>query len=320
MTDSARTVVSADLDEFDERLAAELTSDPGLLGDIGRNLIQAGGKRIRPRLALLAARLLDGAGSRDGMTVAMAVEMLHTASLLHDDLIDEAPTRRGQETAHQRFGSTVSVMAGDFLLARVLRLLALEGHNGLMLLMSDVAATICEAEIRQYELAGTDSYSFSEYLKVIEGKTAVLISAALEGVALLASSPAEERQAVRNYGLHYGRAFQLRDDLLDLTGDVGDLGKPGGTDLREGKVTWPVLLLLDMGYTEARDIVGRRAARDGDAARMKELLEESGAVRQTLERIREETEAAEAALAVFPDSAAKTALKELAAAEAGRSS
>src|SRR5690625_1159836 len=317
MTDSARTVLSADLDEFDERLAAELTSDPGLLGDIGRNLIQAGGKRIRPRLALLAGTLL-GAGGDEGMTVAMAVEMLHTASLLHDDLIDESATRRGQETTHRRFGNTVSVMAGDFLLARVLRLLALTGNNDFTLLMSEVAATVCEAEIRQYQLAENGDYSFEGYLKVIDGKTAVLISAAVEGVAILAGRPGSERLALREYGMRYGRAFQLRDDWLDLMADPATLGKPAGSDLREGKATWPVLLLLERGDSEAREILMRRAQRSGDAERMARLLQESGAAASTLGRIREEADAAVAALAVFPDSPAKSALAALAAAEADR--
>lgn len=317
MIDQVQKTMNASLDRFDERLAAELTSDPGLLGDIGRNLIQAGGKRMRPRLALLAAELL-GTDAQHGMTVALAVEMLHTASLLHDDLIDESDTRRGQAAAHRRFGNTVSVMAGDFLLARVLRLLAITGNNAFTLLMSDVAAAICEAEIRQYQLAETGDHSFASYLQVIDGKTGVLISAALEGVALLAGSSDTRRAALREYGLRYGRAFQMRDDWLDLLGDSRGLGKPAGNDLQEGKATWPVLLLLDAGVSEAGEILGRRASRDGDAARMAELLREHEASALTLERIAREADAAVEALAVFPASEARDSLVALARAEAGR--
>ena len=299
---------------FDEQLEAELRSDPALLGDIGTSLIHAGGKRIRPRLALLTARLLATEESH-GFAVAMAVEMLHTASLLHDDLIDESDTRRGQVAAHRRHGNSISVMAGDFLLARVLRVLARTGNHDFTMLMSDAAAAIVEAEILQYQLADTEEYSFESYLRVIDGKTAVLISAALEGVAVLADVPAGTRAALREFGLRYGRAFQLQDDYLDLFASEQELGKPVGNDLREGKATWPVLLLLQSGNREAAAILARRAAEPGDVGRMVELLRESGAADATLDRVNEESGLARAALAVFPESDARSVLMELAATE-----
>ena len=303
-----------DLQLFDQHLEAELRSDPALLGDIGTSLIQAGGKRIRPRLALLAAKLLE-TDDNHGTVVAMAVEMLHSASLLHDDLIDESDTRRGQMAAHRRFGNSVSVMAGDFLLARVLRVLARTGNHEFTMLMSDVAAAIVEAEIRQFQLAESGRYSFDDYLQVIDGKTAVLMSAALEGVAILAEARPQQRAALKEFGLRYGRAFQLQDDLLDLVASETELGKPVGNDLREGKATWPVLLLLKNGNAEAAAILERRAAEQGDVARMVELLEESGAAAATVERVNDESRLALAALETFPESWVRLELEGLAAAE-----
>lgn len=307
-------LLDRDLQLFDEQLEAELRSDPALLGDIGASLIHAGGKRIRPRLALLTARLL-GAREEHGFAVAMAVEMLHTASLLHDDLIDESDTRRGQLAAHRRFSNSISVMAGDFLLARVLRVLARTGNHDFTMLMSDAAAVIVEAEILQYQLAESEEHSFDSYLRVIDGKTAVLISTALEGVAVLADAPAGTRAALREFGLRYGRAFQLQDDYLDLFATEQELGKPVGNDLREGKATWPVLLLLESGSSEAAAILARRAAEPGDVTRMVGLIRESGAAAATLDRVNEEARLARAALTAFPESDARSQLMELAAVE-----
>ncbi len=310
-------LLARDLERFDEQLEAQLQSDPALLGDIGLELIKAGGKRLRPRLSLLTARLL-AADEGHGQAVAMAVELLHTASLLHDDLIDEAETRRGKVAAYRQFGNSVSVMAGDYLLAKVLRVLAGTLNHEFTLLISDVAAAICEAEIRQFQLSMSGERSFASYLAVIDGKTGVLISAALEGVAILAGAADADRAALREFGMSYGRAFQLQDDYLDLMSDDVSLGKPAGRDLAEGKATWPVLLLLEEGNAEAAAILERRAEKAGDAERMAELLHQTGAAAATRRRIDEETGRAAAALDRFPHSPAKAALLELAGAETGR--
>lgn len=310
--------MAAELARFDEYLEAELHSDPELLGRIGLELIQAGGKRVRPRFALLASRIL-GTDEEHGLAVAVAVELLHTASLLHDDLIDESDTRRGQVAAHRRFGNTVSIMAGDFLLAKVLKVLARTGNHDFTMLLSDAATAICEAEIRQYQVAQSGEYSFSSYLSIIEGKTAVLFSAAVEGVAILADVSPEERAALKDFGLHYGRAFQMQDDYLDLLADEAALGKPVGNDLVEGKVTWPVLLLLEQDNNEAAAIVERRASHEGDVGRMARLVRESGAAEATLARIAEESRLAAEALSRFPESEARSQLLELAGTETARS-
>lgn len=307
-----RQLIDDDLDAFDARLARELESDVQLLGDIGLDLIRAGGKRIRPRLALLTARLL-GTSADHGLTVALSVEMLHTASLLHDDLIDDADTRRGSEAAFRRYGNSVSVMAGDFLLARTLRVLARNGNMEFVEMMAETAAVICEAEVRQFQAAETQEYSFDTYLQVIDGKTASLMAAATAGVAVLSGAPADALAALREFGLRYGRAFQLRDDFLDLMSDARSLGKPVGNDLGEGKATWPTLLLLDAGVDEARLILERRAREPGDVERMVALVREHGADIRTERYIAEQLELATRALDVFPASPERHALLELAA-------
>jgi octaprenyl-diphosphate synthase len=310
-------LISPQLGQFERRLAAELRSSVAFIEAIGEDLVGAGGKRLRPSLAFLAQHLLE-ADSEAGMRVALAVELLHSASLLHDDLIDDAELRRGKEAAFRRYGNVVSVMSGDFMLARVLGLLADADVQGFTRLMSETAAKICEGEVLQFEMATLETYSFENYERIIEGKTAVLTAAALEGVALLAAAPAEQRVALREYGLAYGRAFQMRDDYLDLLGDERALGKPVGGDLRGGKATYPILLLLEDRVAEAATILRRHAQREGDVARMVALLREHGADERAKERIEAEAERAVWALDDFPDSPAKRCLSELAEAEAAR--
>ena len=311
-------IIQDDLRAFETRLAAELRSSVAFIEAIGDDLVRAGGKRLRPSLAFLTGRML-GAAAEDTMRVALAVELLHSASLLHDDLIDDADTRRGVEAAFRRYGNVVSVMSGDFMLARVLGLLARSGSAAFTELMSHTAAAICEGEVLQFQAATLQEYAYDTYDRVIEGKTAVLMAAACEGVALVSGSSESERAALRAYGMAFGRAFQLRDDYLDLLGDAECLRKPIGGDLREGKATHPVLqLLIEHGVEEARTILGRHASQPGDVERMAALVREHGADARTRERIRSEAEAAVAALEPFPSSPARSALVSLAQGESAR--
>jgi len=264
------------LNRFEGRLAEVVRSDVAFIEAIGDDLVAAGGKRLRPVLSFLASDLV-GADDAAGMRVALAVELLHSASLLHDDLIDDASTRRGAEAAFRRYGNVVSVMSGDFLLARVLGLLAETGDPAFTKRMSDTAARICEGEVLQFQMATLETWSLEEYRRVIEGKTAVLLATAMIGPGMLAGVDAERLAALERYGMAYGRAFQMQDDRLDLLGDAETLGKPVGGDLREGKATHPVLVLLERGVDEAADIVRRHARRDGDVARMQTLVREHGA-------------------------------------------
>ena len=310
--------LAAELAAFEAALARELESDVGFIRAIGEDLVRAGGKRVRPTLALLTGRLL-GAPPESARLVALAVELLHSASLLHDDLIDGAATRRGEQAAFLRYGNVVSVMSGDFMLARVLGLLARSGSEELMGLMAEAAAALCEGEVLQFQCATLKEWSYEAYARINEGKTAELMAAAVEGVAVLAGAAPAQRAALRAFGLAYGRAFQLRDDYLDLLGDPARLGKPVGGDLREGKATYPVLrLILDEGLVEARLIVARHAAEPGDVERMIELVRAHGADAATRELVGREVDAAKAALQAFRPSPAREELLALAERERRR--
>ncbi len=299
-------------------MQGQLHSSVAFIEAIGDDLVGAGGKRLRPSLSFLAGKLL-GADRESTLQVALAVELLHSASLLHDDLIDDAQTRRGAQAAFRRYGNVVSVMSGDFMLARVLGLLAETGSAEFTRLMSRTAAAICEGEVLQFQTATLEDYSFDNYDAVIEGKTAILLASALEGVAILSEVEQAQRDALVRYGMHYGRAFQMQDDYLDLLGDAEQLGKPVGGDLREGKATYPVLLLvLEHQVREAGEIVRRHAARSDDVARMVALVREHGADVRTRERIRREAGHAVSALEIFEPSPAREALTALAEREIAR--
>ena len=312
-------IVADRLVQFETRLREVLRSDVAFIEAIGDDLVRAGGKRLRPTLAFLAGELV-GAAPEASMDVALAVELLHAASLLHDDLIDDAETRRGAVAAFRRYGNVVSVMSGDFMLARVLGLLARSGSPEFTRLMSETAASICEGEVLQFQAATLETHDLDTYLRVIEGKTATLLATALEAPALLAGAPEATRRALRRFGLAYGRAFQMQDDRLDLLGDPAVLGKPVGGDLREGKATYPVLVLLAAGIDEPRTILRRHASEPGDIARVVELVRAHGADLRTDAAIAAEAEDAIAALDAFPPSPAREALASLAQREIERGS
>jgi octaprenyl-diphosphate synthase len=252
------------------------------------------------------------------MRVALSVELLHSASLLHDDLIDDADTRRGREAAFRRYGNVVSVMSGDYMLAKMFELLAEANSSELIRLISYTAAHICEGEVLQFQMATLETYSFANYFRVIDGKSAVLVAAALEGVAILAHATPEQREVLKIYGMAYGRAFQMQDDYLDLLGDEQKLGKPIGGDLREGKATYSSLVLFDKGIEEARSIIRRHAKQSDDVEKMITLVIEHGADVETRKHIIEEAQKAIVALEIFPDSQSKQHLIQLAQREIER--
>ena len=304
-------LIQDDLNAFEVHLPQELKSSVAFIEAIGDNLVSAGGKRLRPSLAFLAGKLLN-AERESAMRVALTVELLHSASLLHDDLIDDAETRRGSEAAFRRYGNVVSVMSGDYMLAKMFGILADAHSSELIRLISHTAAEICEGEVLQFQMATLETYSFENYFKVIEGKTAVLFAAALEGVAILAEASPQNREALRTFGMSYGRAFQMRDDYLDLLGQEAEIGKPVGGDLREGKATYPILKLFEDNIDEAKRIVQRHARGDGDLERMIELVREHRSDKATQAGIAKEINVAVEALANFPDSEVKRQLITLA--------
>ena len=309
---------------FDARLREVLHSRVEFIALIGEDLVTAGGKRTRPLIALLAAQAL---GVRPGhaawpsvLDLAACVELLHSASLLHDDLIDDSETRRGHQTAFKRFGNVVSVMSGDFMLARLLGLLAqMPGNTRLTSAFGETASLICEGEVLQFQVAAYGDYTQENYWQVIYGKTAALLELAARAPALMLGAEERVQRALATYGREYGMAFQIQDDLLDLMGNEAALGKPVGSDLHEGKATYPVLLLLDSpDGDEVRQVLERSAAEPGDVARVRELATRHGVTEQTRQEIRRRGTLAVQALEELPASGARTALSDLARRELER--
>lgn len=299
---------------FEQQLRDVLRSEVEFIELIGEDLVGAGGKRIRPQVTLLAAEAL-GAVPPDTAAVKLAVciELLHSASLLHDDLIDDADTRRGQEAAFRRYGNVVSVMSGDFMLSRLLVLLSdLPGCARLTRAFGEVASMVCEGEVLQFQVAAYGNPSYEQYERIIYGKTAALLELAAAAPALLLNAAPEQEAALRQYGRELGMAFQLRDDLLDLLGREEELGKPVGSDLREGKATWPVLRLLDSpAGEEVRTILMRRAAPSGDLARIQTLAAEHHAEADTWAEIARRLNLARQALDALPGGSARQELEDL---------
>ena len=305
---------------FERELRALLRSEVEFIQLIEDDLVYAGGKRIRPRLAYLASRALDPGGVPHEMKLALSVELLHSATLLHDDLVDGAETRRGRQAAYLKYGNAVSVLSGDFLLSRLLYLLAQTEVMELVGLFAEVARQLAEAEVLQFQVAAYEEHRWDDYRRIIQGKTAALMRAATEGAAVLYGlGPAHPwRHALAEFGEAYGLAFQMRDDYLDLMGDPARLGKPVGGDVREGKVTLITLRLLELAGDEVRPILARRASEEGDIERLRELAERTGAARESVAQIAVQVERARKALANLPPSPARDELSRLAEAELGR--
>lgn len=311
---------------FETRLREVLQSQVEFIELIGEDLVTAGGKRTRPLITLLVAQALGYSTNHPHwnkvLDVSVCVELLHSASLLHDDLIDDSQTRRGNETAFRRFGNVVSVMSGDFMLARLLMLLA-EMHNGAALTKAfgHTSSVICEGEVLQFQIAAYADYAITHYLKIIHGKTAALIELAATAPAMLLQAKEQDIQALRTFGLEYGMAFQMQDDLLDLTSTEEALGKPVGSDLREGKATYPVLLLLEESIEEndeVRQILERQAKEPEDITRVQELVSKYQTAEATRTEIRRRAQCAVKALEQLAPSPARDALSQLAQREIER--
>jgi len=307
--------LEAPLNRFEEALSELIASDVLFVRLIHQDLVTAGGKRIRPRLVFLASRAIGGAPFE--MELALAVELLHSATLLHDDLIDDAETRRGKEAAFRRYGNAVSVLSGDFLLSRLLHVIAKTGRMELVERFAQVAKTLSEGEVLQFQVAALEDYSLENYERIITAKTAVLMELSAEGPALLKGVDGEVREALARFGLYYGQAFQMRDDYLDLMGTPEALGKPVGGDVREGKATLITLLLMER-FPEVREVLRRKGRREGDLDRLRMLARESGVAEEVERRIRERALLAAAALKPLPPSPYKEALEALALKEAER--
>ena len=237
--------IRAELDRVDEILHVQLSSSVKTVAEVSTHLLEAGGKRLRPALVLLCAKTSRGECDEDRLLeVAASTELLHMATLMHDDVIDSADSRRGRETANHRWGSHVSVLSGDFLLARAFMLLSRNADARIIQTLARTTSAMGEGEIRQMETRGNTEALSSGYESIIRGKTAEFISACCRLGAIVAGCTPEIEDAVGCYGLNVGMAFQITDDLLDLTGNPALTGKPIGADVREGKLTLPVIHAL----------------------------------------------------------------------------
>lgn len=305
------TLVASDMEAVNQIIFDKARSDVEMIPEVARHLIDSGGKRLRPMLTIAAAKLCgyQGAGH---VTLAASVEFMHTATLLHDDVVDESDMRRGHETARLLWGNEASVLVGDFLLGQAFKMMVDVGSMGALRVLSNAAAVIAEGEVMQIVAAKNTGTTEEQYLAVINAKTAALFSAAAEVGAIIAERPAEEQAALATYGTNLGMAFQVVDDVLDYAGDPEKLGKNIGDDFREGKITMPVVLAYQRGNEEEqtfwRKTMQEGEQDGGDIARALVYMERRGAIAESIARARNYGKLASQALAVFPESAEKSAL------------
>ncbi|HUV05164.1 MAG TPA: polyprenyl synthetase family protein [Armatimonadota bacterium] len=278
--------VEAELRRVEEVLHAELSSAVRTVVAVSSHILEAGGKRLRPSLVALSAQACGSSFDTDRLVnVAASAELIHMATLMHDDVIDGAEFRRGRVTANSLWGSQVSVLAGDYMLAKAFSLLARDGDGGIMQALSRATIAMTEGEIAQIESRGDTRTSAARYLSIIHDKTAAFMSACCRIGAILADGSASTQEALARYALDLGLAFQITDDLLDLIGDPARTGKPVGGDIREGKVTLPLILLLEKADPTDRTTVERIVQSDSvtseDVELVRQLAETSGAVEST---------------------------------------
>lgn len=306
-------LVGEDLQQVNALILQHMRSSVPLIPQVAEHIIAAGGKRLRPLLVLAGGRLVGVENDRP-LALAACVEFIHTATLLHDDVVDESDLRRGRETAKALFGNQASVLVGDFLFSRAFQLMVADGSLAVLKLLADTAATLAEGEVHQLMTAHDTDTQEEVYLEVIRAKTAVLFAASCQVGALVAERPPAEVEALRRFGDSLGMAFQLVDDVLDYSPEAAGRGKAMGDDFREGKITLPVILAFGAG-DEAEQRFWRRCLetgeqREGDLEQALALLGKHGALEAAKARARHYAGEAQQALGIFPDSDAKRALRQ----------
>lgn len=296
------------METVDTVIRSRLNSDVVLIRTIGEYIISAGGKRMRPVLLLLVAQALGYKGNHHHL-MAAAVEFIHTATLLHDDVVDESDLRRGRGTANAVFGNAASVLVGDYLYSRAFEMMVDVDSMRIMQIMSGATTVIAEGEVLQLLNVHDPEVSEARYLQVVRFKTAKLFEAAAEAGAVLAGASVAQQEAAAAYGRHIGTAFQLVDDVLDYNGDVGALGKNVGDDLREGKPTLPLIRVLEVGTPEQKQLV-REAIEKGEADfdAVARAIQETGALEHASRCAVAEAALARQAIETLPDSPARQAL------------
>lgn len=307
--------VRADLEAVEREFARQVESQVHVIPEIGNYLLEGGGKRVRPAVLLMAARLCGYRGPRAVLNAAV-VEFIHTATLVHDDIIDDAEVRRGRKAVHSEWGNDVSVLAGDFLYIKSMAMALTQDTLDVVRLLCDVTLRMIEGELYQLTKNGVVDLTETEHFDIIRRKTAYLFGGCAQIGGMLGGAGPEKETALREYGFNLGVMFQLVDDLLDFTGASAALGKPVGGDLREGKVTLPIIHLLGHGGAEAsalvRGIVRDRQASPEAWARVKALLAEHRSIEYAYGRAVEFGEAAKRQLRVFAPGPERDALTGLA--------
>ncbi|WP_277624061.1 octaprenyl diphosphate synthase [Undibacterium sp. TS12] len=318
-TNPITDLIASDMSEVNQVIRTKLHSEVALVNQIAEYIISAGGKRIRPVLVLLVANAYQYKG-RHHHELAAIVEFIHTATLLHDDVVDESSMRRGRKTANALFGNAASVLVGDFLYSRAFQMMVSINSMQIMQILADATNVIAEGEVLQLLNMHDPDVTEERYLQVIRSKTAKLFEAAAEIGALIAGANQVQIEAAGEYGRSLGTAFQLIDDVLDYSGNAEDIGKNVGDDLREGKPTLPLIYLMKNGTTEEKELV-RACIENGDESKFDAILAaitKSGALAYTQDEAVKAANRAAAAIANLPESAFKEAMIKLCAFAVGR--
>lgn len=312
--DTLQAMVADEMNEVNEAILNRMESPVALIPQLAGHLIASGGKRLRPMLTLASARMLGYEGKRH-INLAACVEFIHTATLLHDDVVDESKLRRGQETANEIWGNQPSVLVGDFLFSRSFELMVEDGSLKVLKILSRASSIIAEGEVLQLTTANDTSTTEDVYLDVIAAKTAALFAAACEIAGVVAEQGEKVETALSTYGKYLGIAFQIVDDVLDYSAKQATLGKTVGDDFREGKITLPIILAFHRGSDEERGFWNRTMAdleqTDGDLNQAMDLLHKHNALNDTIERARHYGAMAKDALGIFPNNPSKQILCDI---------
>ncbi len=314
---SVISLVSDDMTLVNKTIASNLDSDVALINQLGAYIVQAGGKRLRPVALLLAAKACNPEQletTSDETLLAAIVEFIHTATLLHDDVVDESEMRRGRETANEVFGNAASVLVGDYLYSRAFQMMVEVGSMRVMEILSRTTNQIAEGEVMQLINCGSADTTETQYMETIQSKTAILFEAATQLGAVITKQARPVEDAMAAYGLHLGTAFQLVDDILDYTADGEAMGKNVGDDLAEGKPTLPLINAIERSEGKDRQLLENaitNASRENLDAVLA-IIEQTGSLAYTARAAREQAKLAQAALEVLPDSSYKRALSQLA--------
>ncbi len=313
--DELHALIEADLKAVNEEIVKRMQSPVALIPQLAAHLVAAGGKRLRPMLTLASAKLCGYSGGARHVTLAACVEFIHTATLLHDDVVDESELRRGMQSANAIFGNKASVLVGDFLFSRSFELMVEDGSLDVLAILSKASSVIAEGEVLQLMTTNDTETDETQYLEVIKSKTAQLFAAACRIGAVVADRPKVEENALESYGTNLGVVFQLIDDVLDYSADQVKLGKTVGDDFREGKITLPVILAFRRGNEEERTFWRRTLEdldqTDDDLAHAIELMEKHNALSDSIERARHYGAIARDSLGIFKDCPEKQAMTDL---------